>query len=467
VMATMRNFFDINFELVLFASGLVFFVVGLAISLQSRRYSRLQLARSLGWLSVFGITHGLHEWGLLFIPIQALYMNHLSISLLQLFQIMLLGGAFFTLFAFGADLLRDKWPRLQLVPYFMALIWMIRIVALDIGSDWEIGWLQQQATIWGKYLLAFPGALLAAYGLRYQAEQQIKSLNLQPIYNTMLVASMTLVLYALFAGLFVPYGNFFPANRLNQSLLLRLTGIPAPVFLSLIGLVLALAVTRVLEVFDLETGRMIEQMRFEQGLSAERDRIGREIHDGAIQMIYTAGLIVESARRRVEDDPVLTQRLDRAMTALNETVASLRANMNELRTESLTASLVEGLRQRVNDPRLTTLMSVELALDLPETAVFNPVQTTHILAIVSEALTNAARHARPSCALVRATSENGQFILSITDDGDGFSPRPSDENGYGLRNMRDRARLLGGELVIDSERGKGTCVTLTVSWEAL
>jgi signal transduction histidine kinase len=463
----MRNLFDINFELVLFASGLVYFIVGLTVSLQSRRYSRLQLGRSLGWFSVFGIAHGLHEWGLLFIPIQALYMKHLGISLLQLFQVMLLGTAFFALFAFGADLLRDKWPNLRLIPLLMASVWMIRITILDMGTDWEMGWLQQQATIWAKYLLAFPGALLAAYGLRYQAERQIKSLNLRPIYNTTLVASVTLVLYALFAGLFVPYGDFFPANLLNQSLLVRFMGIPQPVFLSLIGLVLAVTMTRVLEVFDLETGRLIEQMRYEQGLSAERDRIGRELHDGAIQMVYTAGLIIESARRRVDDDAVLSQRLDRAMTALNETVASLRANMNELRAGSLAASLAEGLRQRTQDPRLTTLMSVELSLDLPESVVFDPAQTTHILAIVGEALTNAARHARPSFALVRAASENGQFILTVRDDGSGFTPRPSDESGYGLRNMRDRARLLGGELSIESERGKGSCVTLTVPWKAI
>ncbi len=463
----MRNFFDINYELVLFASGLVFFIVGLAISLQSRRYSRLQLARSLGWLAGFGITHGLHEWGLLFIPIQAHYMNQTGISLLQFIQVMLLGSAFFALFSFGADLLRDKWQRLRLSPYIMALIWISVVFVLDLKSEGSIGWLHQQAMIWAKYLLAFPGALLAAYGLLYQAERQIKPLQLRSIYNTTLVASATLVLFSLFSTISVPYGDFFPANWLNQSLLVRLTSVPASVFLSLIGLVLAVTVARVLEVFDLEVGRLMDQMRFEQSLAVERERIGREIHDGAIQMIYTAGLIVESTRRRVEDDPILTQRLDRAMTALNETVASLRANMNDLRKESLAASLAEGLRQRTRDPRLTTLMTVELALDLPETAVFNPAQTTHILAIVSEALTNAARHARPGYALVRAASENGSLVVSIRDDGDGFTPRPSDESGFGLRNMRDRARLLGGELVIDSERGKGTSVTLIVPWVAI
>jgi len=462
----MRNFFDINFEIVLFISGLVFFVMGLAISLQSRRYSRLQLARSLWWLAAFGITHGMHEWGLLFIPIQAQYMNPLAMSLLQIIQIALLGIALLALFSFGADLLREKWPSLRLVPYLLTIVWLAGLVLLQSRSSWGIGWLQQQATILAKYLLAVPGAMLSAYGLYYQAEQYMKPDSLRAIYRTVIIASVTLVLYALFTGLFVPYGSFFPADQINQSLAVRYTGIPAPVFLSLIGLVLALTVMRVLEVFDLETGRLIEQMRLEQNLAVERERIGREIHDGAIQTIYTAGLIIESARRRVEGDQVLSKRMDRAMTALNETVASLRANMNELRNESVSTSLAAGLRQRTQDPRLTTLMQVKLVMDLPEDVTFNPAQTSHILAVVSEALTNAARHGSPNCAEVKTSVLDRYFVVNIGDDGQGFSPRPSEQSGYGLRNMRDRARLLGGELIIDSAPGKGTSVTLRIPWEA-
>jgi signal transduction histidine kinase len=66
---------------------------------------------------------------------------------------------------------------------------------------------------------------------------------------------------------------------------------------------------------------------------------------------------------------------------------------------------------------------------------------------------------------VEATSRDGQFVLNITDDGVGFTPHPLEESGYGLRNMRDRARLLGGELAIASEPGKGTRVTLVVPWK--
>ena len=141
--------------------------------------------------------------------------------------------------------------------------------------------------------------------------------------------------------------------------------------------------------------------------------------------------------------------------------------MFELRAEPQPASLIEALRQRTQDPRLTTIMPIKLVLELPATSAFNRAQITHITAIVSEALTNAARHARPSCAQVKAISEDGQFILSIYDDGVGFTPKPLEGSGYGLRNMRDRARLLGGELLIKSEPGKGTYVTLKVPWEAL
>ena len=85
-MAFLRTFFDLNHSIVLFSYGLVFFVLGLAIALQSRRYSRLDLARSLSWLAAFGFTHGLHEWGDLFIPIQGAYLSEPAVQGLKVIQ---------------------------------------------------------------------------------------------------------------------------------------------------------------------------------------------------------------------------------------------------------------------------------------------------------------------------------------------------------------------------------------------
>jgi signal transduction histidine kinase len=93
-----------------------------------------------------------------------------------------------------------------------------------------------------------------------------------------------------------------------------------------------------------------------------------------------------------------------------------------------------------------------------------PVVITHILAIISEGLSNAARHAQAREVEIRAEVENGRLILTIKDNGRGFVPN-SGNGGYGLRNMRDRARLLGGELTIDSEPGQGTQIELSAPLE--
>lgn len=465
MIETLHHFFELNNTLVFFLYGQVFFVLGLAIALQSRRHSRLQLASSLGWLAAFGLTHGLHEWGVIFIPIQAAYINEALFTLLQVLHVVLLALSFACLFQFGVDLLREWYPRLVILPLVIMVGWTLWFVLPGPALRQDLETWHWQASIWSRYMLGLPSGALAAYGLRYQAERQIKPLNLEHIYRLLRVAGLALGAYAILGGAIVPVGTFFPASWLNDTLLLNWFGIPAPVFRSLTGMVMAVAIIRALEVFDLEVDRLIEQMETEQGVTAERERIGRELHDGAIQQIYTAGLIVESAQRKLKDDPVVAgQRLERAMASLNEAIAALRVYMGELRPMPVTISLAEGLQQLTADPRLTTLMDVELILDLPETAVLNPAQTAHILAIVSESLANAARHARAPHVKIRAAQVNGSLKLTIWDNGQGFSA-VSNQGGYGLRNMRDRARLLGGQLTIHSQPGHGTEIILVAPWE--
>lgn len=462
----LRDFFDLNNEIVFFVYGQVFFVLGLAIALQSRRHSRLELARSLRWLAAFGLAHGFHEWGLLLVPIQALYLPPDVVVFLRVMRVLLLGLSFAALFQFGADLLRDRWPWLLSLPLIITAIGSTILIVAATDRTPSIGIWEQWASIGIRYSLGLPAGLLAALGLRHQAKRQIMPLGLDRIYRMLRIGGLALAAYALLAGLIVPYASFFPANVLNYSLLVDVLGVPVYVFRSIAGLVLAVAVIRALEVFDVEIDRMIEQMQLEQGLAAERERIGRELHDGAIQRVYTAGLIIESARRKIEDDGVVGQRLDRAMTALNEAIASLRAYMTDLRSVPLNLSLQEGLEQQANDPRLIALMDISLKMDWNEPPGLNPSEITHILAIVGEGLANAARHGQAEHVWVRTTRANGQLVLQISDNGRGFVLAEQDQQGYGLRNMRDRARLLGGELTVESEPGRGTEITLTVPLEA-
>src|SRR5215510_1715264 len=110
-MQLLREFFALNRPLVLFVYGQTFFTLGLAIFLQSRRHSRLRLARDLRWLAAFGILHGLHEWGGVFIPIQSTYLPQPYIDVLQALQVVILATSFVCLMIFGAVTLQSRWPR--------------------------------------------------------------------------------------------------------------------------------------------------------------------------------------------------------------------------------------------------------------------------------------------------------------------------------------------------------------------
>jgi signal transduction histidine kinase len=464
-MTFIRTFFELNHGIILFVYGLVYFVLGLVVALQSRHSSRLDLARSLSWLAAFGIAHSLNEWGDLFIPIQATYLSEPIVQLLNVIQVTLLAVSFTFLFEFGVALLRPlgraRW--LHGVPAGLLLAWVFIIffIALPLSSDLT-AW-HSTANALARYFIGFPGGLVAAYGLRQQAVRRIAPLNVPHIVNTLRVAGVSLVLYAVFSGLIPPPVSFFPGDLINTVTFEQALVVPTILARSLIGLVLAVAIIRALEVFDVETARVIETMEQQQILAAERDRIARELHDGAIQEVYTAGLLIESARNLTGPDSPIASRLDKAVDVLNDAIHALRRNLGELRTAPSDSSLPDALRRLTEDPRFRSLVDISLDLDLPESDSLSPVRADHVLAIVHEALSNVVRHADARQAQVSARQADGRLIVTIRDDGQGL-PRQV-QAGFGLRNMRDRARLLGGQLDVASTKGKGATVKLDIPWK--
>jgi signal transduction histidine kinase len=213
---------------------------------------------------------------------------------------------------------------------------------------------------------------------------------------------------------------------------------------------------------------MIEAMEQQQILAAERERIGRDLHDGAIQKVYTAGLLVESAQKLAEGGTPIASRLEKAVTVLQDAIVELRRNLVELRPTpgqrgESNKSLAAALQDLVQATRFRSLVEISLTLELPNDAEpFSPTRTDHVLAIVTEALSNVVRHARAQQVQVMARSADGRLQLTIEDDGVGMNPTA--DAGYGLRNMRDRARLLGGSLDISSPDGQGTTVRLDIPW---
>jgi signal transduction histidine kinase len=462
-MTVLHEFFTLNRPLVLFVYGQTFFILGLAIFLQSRRHSRLRLARDLRWLAGFGLLHGIHEWGDVFIPIQATFLPRPYVELLLTLHVLVLASSFLCLLAFGAVTLERRWPWgrkfvIGVGALWAALFWFTLYPAPTV-EQWH-----QWSAIWARYLLGFPGSLLAAYGLRYQAETSVKPLGVTRIYNTLRVAGFALLAYAVLGGLIVGPGNFFPANVLNRETIQALIGIPIEVFRSTIGLILAVSMIRALEVFEIEIDRLIEDIEVERIQSAERDRIGQEIHDGAVQAVYSASLILESIGPYLIDNVEAALRLDRAERVLSSAVSDLRRYMISLRSDTPHEPLVASLRALVSDPRFSTLLNIQLKLDADPD--LNPLQVGHALAIVQESLSNAVRHANARHMTISTCCDAAGWLLRIEDDGKGFDEKTA-VAGFGLRAMRDRARLLGGTLNIRSRPGKGTTITLLIPEERI
>jgi len=463
----LSEFLAANRDLILFIYGQVFFIMGVAIAFQSRRYSRLDLARSLTWLAVFGLIHGLYEWGDIFIPIQARFVAEPLVRLMQFAHVFMLGASFACLVEFGISLLRAflkpaAAERLRWVPLGMLGLWFGGSVFLVLPFAQDFVTWQRISNALARYFIGLPGALLAAYGLRRHAVERIAALRVPAIVNALRVAGIALLVYGFFGGFIGPPVPFFPGNLVNTAMFQDSLGIPVTLFRSLSGFVLAVSIIRALEVFELETQRMVESMEQQQILATERERIGRDLHDGAIQLVYTAGLLVESAKVLATPQTAVANRLEKAETVLNDAVTALRRNLGELRPAPSAATLLAALQTMANDPRFASFVEVKLVYGLSADDKLAPERADHISTIVTEALSNVVRHAGARHVTIGVTREVERLRVTVQDDGAGL-PRELSA-GYGLRNMRDRARLLGGTLDVGDAGRRGTRVTLDVPW---
>ncbi|MCX6053718.1 MAG: histidine kinase [Chloroflexi bacterium] len=458
----LRDWFANNRPLVLFVYGQIFFILGVSILLQSRQYSRLILARSLPWLAGFGILHGLEEWGDIFIPIQLETLGSGFSILLDIIQLIVLALSFASLFQFGIELLRPFSPKfrwVRIIPSVFLITWGVLPFWLGFILVGDIQMWSNYANAVARYMLCVPACLVTVVGLFHQVRLQIVPMKIPHIGRMLKLSATALLVYGLVEILSVPKGFFFPATVINGESFTNAMIIPPYVFRSLAGLVLVYAMLHAQQVFNIETDRMIRRMEEGQVVATERDRIARDLHDGALQQVYASGLMAQSLKRHVDEST--GKEVDRLILTINQAIEQLRGFLPHTQGDLKSVDLVGALTPVIEDARRN--ISVDTFWDTQELPSLSPDQTRHLTAFVSEALSNVIRHAKSEKAEVRLFCKKRRLNLQVRDFGQGIPS--STDPGFGLGNMRDRARLLGAELRFDTEKGKGTSVTLELPME--
>lgn len=224
---------------------------------------------------------------------------------------------------------------------------------------------------------------------------------------------------------------------------------------------------RLVETFALHAGIAMENARLHEQVQRlaivdERERIGRDLHDGIIQNIYAVGLSLEDVPELVRDDPdEVERRVERAIESLHLTIRDIRNFIFGLRPELLAGvTLPVGLAAIVDEFRHNSMIHVELeTADLAREP--DREATAHLLAIANEALSNVARHSGATQASVRVASDPDGFVtLAVADNGHGFDPSDAAALGHqGLANMRARAAGIDATMDIASDDA-GTSVVV-------
>lgn len=202
----------------------------------------------------------------------------------------------------------------------------------------------------------------------------------------------------------------------------------------------------------------------EIGAVEERNRLAREIHDTLAQGMTAVALQLEAADALAESgaDP------DRIADAVKRALALTRANLAEVRRSvlDLRAAPLEG---RTLAEAVTALAQpggdAQPAISVEVTGARRPLPLrveVGVYRVLQEALANAQRHAHAKTITMRLALQPDRVTCIVADDGRGFDTGRVRRGHFGLIGMRERARLLGGSLTVESARGRGTRLLLDV-----
>ena len=205
-------------------------------------------------------------------------------------------------------------------------------------------------------------------------------------------------------------------------------------------------------------GTYLSEQKGRLTLLEERERVGRELHDGIIQSLYAIGMQLQLLRIKqpaIGDDLTkATQNLDHVIEDIRHYILNLKVASYEQQT--MYECLVNVLA------RLHIPQTLSITVDAPRRQPpFAPPMVEGVCQIAYEAVSNIVRHAEATRATISVVERDDWFEMTIEDNGRGITdPMPSIGGGLGLPNMMQRARIFGGEVALEAGQEGGTRVTL-------
>ncbi len=207
-----------------------------------------------------------------------------------------------------------------------------------------------------------------------------------------------------------------------------------------------------------------------QALAAleERDLIAREMHDSLAQTLSYVSLKAQGAR-------VLLSRRERQgveaalaeiQQVVDDTYIDVREAIVGLKVSARAAGGLKGVLEEYLE-KFSRQSGVSARLDVQEGFPSNQALQVELqlVRVVQEALTNVRKHAHAKNAWVKLERQDNVGRITVGDDGQGFDPAEAEgmaEGRYGIATMRERIAKIGGRLVVESEQGSGTAVTVTI-----
>jgi signal transduction histidine kinase len=200
-------------------------------------------------------------------------------------------------------------------------------------------------------------------------------------------------------------------------------------------------------------------------VSRERNRMARELHDTLAHTLSSVAVELEAIKTLVKPKPVeaiklVDQSLSITRSGLNETRKALQ-DLRALPIEDLGLTL--ALKTQMDSIADRGGIKVKTRIDKGIDKLVPPDAAYCIYRIAQEGLENVVRHSDASQASLRLARSEGKLHMIIQDDGRGFDPESVDDRErFGLRGMSERAEMLGGRLIVESNPGRGTTVSLVL-----